>query len=230
MSLAARVLQEFMLTETMRFPLHGTADALGASASEPNADAFDSATDYELAQRTAGGEMRAFEEPYRRHHRRVYAVCLRMTRNAADAEDLTQMVFVNLFSKIGSFRGEAAFPTWLRRMTVNQVLIHFRKFSVRMERTTADGETPAQIGRGTANPAQMPIIERIALNAAVAQLPPGYREVFWLHDVEGYEHEEIARMRGCTIGTSKSQLHKARLKLRSLIRSEAPARRINNEG
>ena len=215
-----------MLTETMRLPLHATPESHDACADEPNASACESATDYELAQRSAAGEMRAFEELYRRHHRRVYSVCLRMMRNSSDAEDLTQMVFVNLFSKIGSFRGESAFATWLHRMTVNQVLIHFRKFSVRMERTTEDGETPVQVEQGTANPRQMPILDRIALDTAVAQLPPGYRAVFVLHDVEGYEHEEIARMRGCTIGTSKSQLHKARLKLRSLIRSQTPARRI----
>ncbi|MCA1594584.1 MAG: RNA polymerase sigma factor, partial [Acidobacteria bacterium] len=125
-----------------------------------------------------------------------------------------------LFRKIGSFRGESAFTTWLHRLTVNQVLMHFRKRGVRMEQTTDDGETPVQIVRGTEDPNRMPVVDRIALEKAVEQLPPGYRSVFLLHDVEGHEHEEVARMLGCSVGTSKSQLHKARMKLRTLLRQQ----------
>jgi len=178
------------------------------------------ATDYALAQRSAEGDMAAFEQLYERHHRRVYSLCLRMTTNAAEAEDLAQEVFIQLYRKIGSFRGESAFTTWLHRMTVNQVLMHFRKRGVRMEQTTDDGETPVQVAHGTSNPNQMPVVDRIALDKAIAQLPPGYRTVFILHDVEGHEHEEIARMLGCSVGTSKSQLHKARMKLRGLLRQQ----------
>ena len=178
-------------------------------------------TDFELAQQSAAGDMDAFEELYRRHFRRVYALCLRMMGNPTEAEDLTQEVFTNLYKKIGSFRGDSAFTTWLHRMTVNQVLMHFRKRSTRSERTTDEGETPVQIVLGTENPNRMPIIDRIALEKAIAELPLGYRTVFVLHDVEGHEHEEIASMLGIAAGTSKSQLHKARLKLRNLLKEQA---------
>jgi RNA polymerase sigma-70 factor (ECF subfamily) len=175
------------------------------------------AGDPALARRAAGGDMRAFEELYRRHNRRVYSLCLRMTQNVPEAEDLAQEVFVHLFRKVGSFRGESAFTTWLHRLTVNQVLMHFRKRKARDERTTDDGEVPEQTVLGTENAARMPVIDRIALDTAIAQLPPGYRSVFILHDVEGHEHTEVARLLGCSVGTTKSQLHKARLKLRRLL-------------
>src|SRR5438270_4960789 len=178
------------------------------------------ASDHALAQRAGKGDMSAFEELYRRHHRRVYSLCLRMTQNVSEAEDLAQEAFVQLFRKIGSFRGESAFTTWLHRLTVNQALMHFRKRSVRDEKTTEEGETPVQIVKGTENPNAMPVVDRIALDKAIAQLPPGYRMVFTLHDIEGHEHEEIARMLGCSVGTSKSQLHKARMKLRGLLRQQ----------
>jgi RNA polymerase sigma-70 factor (ECF subfamily) len=182
------------------------------------------ATDYELAQSASVGDIAAFELLYERHHRRVYSLCLRMTQNASEAEDLAQEVFIQLFRKIGSFRGESAFTTWLHRLTVNQVLMHFRKRGVRMEQTTEDGETPIQVVVGTGNHLQMPVVDRIALDKAISQLPPGYRTVFILHDVEGHEHEEIARMLGCSVGTSKSQLHKARMKLRMLLRQQTGLR------
>ncbi|HEY0406575.1 MAG TPA: RNA polymerase sigma factor [Pyrinomonadaceae bacterium] len=178
-------------------------------------------TDVALAQKSAAGDTSAFEELYRRHFRRVYALCLRMLNDPVLAEDLTQDVFIQLFNKIGSFRGDSAFTTWLHRMTVNQVLMYFRKRSTKSELTSGDDETPDQIVKGTENPDKMPIVDRIALEKAVQQLPPGYRAVFILHDVEGYEHEEIARMLGVAEGTSKSQLHKARLKLRNYIRQQA---------
>jgi len=179
------------------------------------------ATDLELAQRSAQGDREAFEDLYHRHFRRVYALCLRMLGNPSTAEDLTQEVFIHLFNKIGSFRGESAFTTWLHRMTVNHVLMYFRKSSTRSELLTIEGETPIQIVRGTENENRMPIVDRIALEKAISELPPGYRSVFILHDVEGYEHEEIGRMLNCSTGTSKSQLHKARLKLRDLLRRQA---------
>ncbi|HEX8423994.1 MAG TPA: RNA polymerase sigma factor [Pyrinomonadaceae bacterium] len=188
-----------------------------------NLQASDHSSDYALAQRAAGGDLGAFEQLYERHNRRVYSLCLRMTQNVAEAEDLAQEAFIQLFRKIGSFRGESAFTTWLHRLTVNQVLMHFRKRGVRLEQTTDDGETPVQIVAGTQNPNSMPVVDRIALDRAIGQLPPGYRTVFVLHDVEGHEHEEIARMLGCSVGTSKSQLHKARMKLRTLLRQQKTA-------
>ncbi|HLM01713.1 MAG TPA: RNA polymerase sigma factor [Pyrinomonadaceae bacterium] len=175
-------------------------------------------SDFELAQKAASGNMAAFERIYERYHRRTYSLCLRMTNSATEAEDLTQEVFIQLFRKIGSFRGESAFSTWLHRMTINQVLMHFRRRGVQNEKTTDDGEMPEQIVKGTENYNKMPILDRIAIDKAIAELPNGYRTVFVLHDVEGFEHEEIARMLGLSVGTSKSQLHKARLKLRGLLR------------
>lgn len=181
------------------------------------AETFDQGGDLQLAQLAATGDVGSFEELYRRHHRRVYSICLRMLQNPTEAEDLTQDVFVQLFKKIGSFRGDSAFTTWLHRMTVNQVLMHFRKRNVKLEKTTEEGETPEQIVMGTGNPDRMPIVDKIALQDAVDQLPLGYRNVFLLHDVQGYEHEEVAKILGCSVGTSKSQLHKARLKMRKLL-------------
>ncbi|HEX8161242.1 MAG TPA: RNA polymerase sigma factor [Pyrinomonadaceae bacterium] len=196
-----------------------------SSAREGSAEASPAgekaANDKELAQKAGAGDADAFEQLYRRHFRRVYALTLRMLGDPTLAEDLTQETFVNLFNKIGSFRGESAFTTWLHRMTVNQVLMFFRKASTRQELTTDEGETPVQIVRGTEDPNAMPVVDRIALQRAIAQLPPGYRTVFVLHDVEGYDHDEIARILEVSEGTSKSQLHKARLKLRTLLRQQS---------
>ncbi len=175
------------------------------------------APDFDLAQKAATGNISAFELLYERYHRRTFSLCLRMTGSPTEAEDLTQEVFIQLFRKIGSFRGESAFSTWLHRLTVNQVLMHFRRRSVKNEKTSEDGEIPEQTVPGTENQDRMPVLDRIALTRAVAQLPPGYRSVFMLHDVEGYEHEEVARLLKISVGTSKSQLHKARLKLRGLL-------------
>ena len=161
--------------------------------------------------------MEAFEEIYRLHHKRVYSICFRMVRNASDAEDLTQQVFIQLFRKLHQFRGESSFTTWLHRMTVNQVLMHFRRRLVKTEKITEDGSTPVRIVSGTENPSRMALIDRIALNQAISQLPTGYRMVFILHDLEGFDHFEIGKMLGCAVGTSKSQLHKARQRLRQLL-------------
>jgi len=201
-------------TQVLELPWSGVAGKAAVDAEPlPNSDR-------DLAKSAAAGDMVAFEELYRRHNRRVYALCLRMTRSVEEAEDLTQEAFIQLYRKIGSFRGDSAFSTWLHRLTVNQVLMHFRKRSVKMERTTEEGETPEQTVKGTENPNQMPVIDRIALDRAIAQLPPGYRTVFLLHDVEGHEHEEVARILNIAVGTSKSQLHKARMKLRSLLKQQ----------
>lgn len=215
-------------TETLEFPVWQDApetEKSGKAFIKTNsAINTKSAKDFELTQAAADGNMAAFEEIYNRHHRRVYSICLRMLQNATEAEDLTQDVFIQLHRKIGSFRGDSAFTTWLHRMTVNQVLMHFRKRNVKFEKTTEEGETPVQIVSGTANPLKMPVVDKIAIEHAIEQLPAGYRNVFVLHDVEGYEHEEVAKILGCSVGTSKSQLHKARLKLRKLLQKKAPPR------
>jgi len=217
-----------MTTDTLNFPVFHNSDALEsgeASGKGPIPEAkVAKASDFELAQSAAGGDMAAFEEIYQRHHRRVYSICLRMLQNAYEAEDLTQDVFIQLYRKVGSFRGDSAFTTWLHRMTVNQVLMHFRKRTVKFEKTTEEGETPVQIVSGTENPFKMPIVDKIALENAIDQLPAGYKNVFMLHDVEGFEHEEVAKILGCSVGTSKSQLHKARLKLQKLLKKKANPR------
>ncbi len=175
----------------------------------------DSFTDIELAAQLAAGDVAAFEQLYELHRRRVYSLCLRMVGNVTEAEDLTQEVFLQVFRKVGTFRGEAAFTTWLHRLVVNQVLMHWRKRGVRSEEVIEEGDVGS-----IARPHPLPLLDRIALEQAIQRLPPGYRLVFLLHDVEGYEHEEIAAILGCNVGTSKSQLHKARLKLRRLLQGE----------
>ncbi len=199
------------------FGFEKTADALFIS---PAADAvaFDAdAPDIDLCRLASSGNIAAFEVIYNRYTRRTYSLCLRMTSSQTEAEDLTQEVFIQLFRKIGSFRGDSAFSTWLHRLTVNQVLMHFRRRSVKNEKTSEDGEIPEQTVVGSANPGRMQVVDRIALKAAIAELPPGYKKVFVLHDIEGFEHEEVANQLGISVGTSKSQLHKARLKLRGLL-------------
>ena len=177
----------------------------------------ESATDFDLCKMASAGDLAAFELIYQRYHRRTYSLTLRMTNSQTEAEDLTQEVFIQLFRKVGSFRGDSAFSTWLHRLTINQVLMHFRRRSVKNEKTSESGDMPEQTVHGTSNPNRMPVVDRIALKKAIAELPNGYKNVFVLHDVEGFEHEEVARMLGISVGTSKSQLHKARLKLRGLL-------------
>jgi len=177
--------------------------------------------DYDLTQMAADGNLEAFEMLYTKYHRRAYSLCLRMTKSVSEAEDLTQEAFIQLFRKVGSFRGDSAFTTWFHRLTVNQVLMHFRKRSYKNEKTTEDGEVPEHLIPQPKGKANLPILNRIDINNAVGQLPPGYRSVFLLHDVEGFEHSEVARMLGVSVGTSKSQLHKARLKLRGLLMKQS---------
>jgi RNA polymerase sigma-70 factor (ECF subfamily) len=134
----------------------------------------------------------------------------------ADAEDLTQEIFIHLFGVVKSFKGEAAFTTWLHRVVVNHVLMHFRKLEHRKEEVIEEAnlipETQVAIQDNNVN-----AIDRITLNRAIAELPTGYRMVFILHDIGGYKHQEIAKRLHFTIHTSKSQLHKARLKLRQIL-------------
>jgi len=166
------------------------------------------------------GDLQPFEELFKLHHGKVYAVCLRMTGNPPEAEDLAQEVFVQVFRKLDTFRGESAFTTWLHRLTVNHVLMYFRKTSRRREHLTEDGEMPELTIKGRNVLTSIPLLDRLALDEAIVQLSPGYRAVFVLHDVEGLQHLEIANILGCSVGTSKSQLHKARMKMRCLLRQQ----------
>jgi len=176
----------------------------------------------ELIERAKQGDAQAFQALYDKHKRRVYSLCLRMTANTAEAEDLTQEAFLQLYRKIATFRGESAFSTWLHRLSVNVVLMQLRKKSlpvVSLEESTQGEEDTPKKDFGAEDLALAGSIDRLQLQKAVDDLPPGYRTIFVLHDIEGYEHNEIATLVGCSIGNSKSQLHKARLKLRDALRT-----------
>ena len=182
----------------------------------------DRPSEAEAIERAKQGDEEAFELLYHLHKRRVYSLCLRMTANTAAAEDLTQEAFLQLFRKIGTFRGESAFSTWLHRMAVNVVLMQLRKKGlplVSLEETIETEEESPKKEPGAEDVRLAGSINRLQLEQAIGDLPPGYRMVFLLHDVEGYEHNEIAEMVGCSIGNSKSQLHKARMKLRELLKT-----------
>jgi RNA polymerase sigma-70 factor (ECF subfamily) len=181
-------------------------------------------------ERARKGDADAFATLYALHKRRVYTLCLRMLGNVSEAEDMTQDAFLHLFRKLDSFRGESAFSTWLHRLTVNLVLMQLRKKGlqlVSLEDTInpSDEDSPKR-DFGTRDPILAGSVDRVTLERAVASLPPGYRLVFVLHDVEGYEHNEIAAMLECSTGNSKSQLHKARLKLRDLLRQQTDTQKL----
>ncbi len=192
------------------------SDPSGTTPS-PSSDAADVLT------RAQAGDHNAFAQLYSLNKRRIYSLCLRMVSNVAEAEDLTQEAFLQLHRKIATFRGDSAFSTWLHRLAINVVLMHLRKKGLplmsldeAMEPSYDDGP-----GRSFGAPdlSLAGSIDRLALERAVGDLPAGYRLVFVLHDIEGYEHNEIASMLDCSIGNSKSQLHKARLKLRDALRT-----------
>jgi RNA polymerase sigma-70 factor (ECF subfamily) len=178
--------------------------------------------DDDTLARAQGGDHYAFAQLYSLHKRRIYSLCLRMVGNTAEAEDLTQEAFLQLHRKIATFRGDSAFSTWLHRLAINVVLMHLRRkglavISLDEAMDPAPDEGP---GRSFGSPDLnlTGAIDRLALERAVGDLPAGYRLIFVLHDIEGYEHNEIATMLDCSIGNSKSQLHKARLKLRDALR------------
>jgi RNA polymerase sigma-70 factor, ECF subfamily len=179
--------------------------------------------DAELIKRAQEGDAYAFAEIFNAHKALIYSLCLRMTNNRAEAEDLTQDAFLQVFRKLNTFRGASALSTWLYRIAVNTVLMHFRKKSfsnVSLDEpcTKGNGDTkPFRREYGTKDYRLSGCIDRITLNRAIRELPEGYRTVFLLHEVEGYEHQEIAEFLGCSTGNSKSQLHKARVRLRELL-------------
>jgi len=170
------------------------------------------------------GDALAFERLYKTHCKHIYSLCLRMLRNMAEAEDLTQQVFLQLFRKIGTFRGDSSFSTWLHRISINAVLMYLRRKRPAenqmdsLDDTGSGGADPRESGK---NPLSMPaVIDRLNLKRAIRRLPAGYKRFFLLHDVMGYRHREIAEQLGCSIGCSKSQLHKARKSLRRLLQGE----------
>lgn len=178
----------------------------------------------EVIARAQQGDGAAFESLYHAHCKHVYCLCLRMLKNAAEAEDLTQQVFLQLFRKIATFRGDSSFSTWLHRISVNAVLMHLRRkrpadSQIESLDDTGAGSVDsgqiADIGNGAAG-----VIDSLNLKRAIRLLSPGYKRFFLLHDVMGYHHSEIAEQLGCSIGCSKSQLHKARKSLRRLLQGE----------
>jgi len=175
-------------------------------------------SDYELTQAIAGGTISGIGDLYERHRTKVYSLCLRMTGNVSEAEDLTQEIFLHLVRKAGSFRGESQFSTWLYRFTTNHVLMYFRTLTRRNQRFPYLVDE-LQATRSLKISVGSQLLDRLALDAALAKLPFGCRSVFLKIDVEGYNHREVAGLFGCSVGNSKSQLHKARRRLRKLLNS-----------
>jgi RNA polymerase sigma-70 factor, ECF subfamily len=179
----------------------------------------------EAIKQAKEGDPAAFERLYKKHSRHVYCLCLRMIKNQAEAEDLTQQAFLQVFRKIGTFRGDSGLATWLHRVTVNVVLMHLRRRKPAeilvedLDRHIVNGELPRELG--SEDKSMLGAVDRINLLRALRKLPAGYKKLFLLHDVIGYEHHEIAGLLGCSLGCSKSQLHRARRRLRRLLHGEA---------
>lgn len=174
-----------------------------------------------LVERAQAGDEHAFATLFQTHKKRVYSVCLLMTKDAAEAEDLTQEAFLQVFRSVGSFRGDSAFSTWLYRIAVNTVLMKLRRRKtpplVSLDEPVSAESPSLRRDVGTADLRLSGAVDRIALRRAMLELPEGCRRIFALHEVEGYQHHEIAKMLACSVGNSKSQLHKAKLKMRDLL-------------
>jgi RNA polymerase sigma-70 factor (ECF subfamily) len=170
-------------------------------------------SDAELAARCQAGDVEAFEVLYNRHAARLFALACRLA-GSGPAEDLLQEIFLLAHRKLGSFKGEAALGTWLYRLAINHCLDFARSRQARDGKLTEtlDGESSFVPAAARDTP-----IARIDLERAIARLPEGYREAFVLHDVEGFDHKEVARLLGIAEGTSKSQVFKARMKLRAML-------------
>jgi RNA polymerase sigma-70 factor (ECF subfamily) len=186
--------------------------------------------DEDLAGRLREGETTAYEELYRRHGPRLFNLAYRMTGQAAEAEDLVQETFLQVFRRIGTFKGDAALGTWLYRLSMNLCLDRLRSKAGRSDRQTSSIEDIREwrlAGRGSLDGS----VRKIDLERAVATLPDACRAAFLLHDVEGFEHQEVGRMLGISDGTSKSQVHKARLRIREfLLRGARVASRPSGSG
>ena len=176
--------------------------------------------DFDLVRRAQQGDSDAFASLFHAHKARIYSICLRMTNNTAEAEDLTQDAFMQVFRKLSTFRGDSALSTWLYRIAVNTVLMRFRKKALRQISLDQPYDHDARVVRreyGSKDDRLSGCVDRIALTRAIRELPHGYRTIFLLHEVEGYEHQEIAELLDCSVGNSKSQLHKAKLRIRELL-------------
>jgi RNA polymerase sigma-70 factor, ECF subfamily len=188
-------------------------------------------TERSLVLRAQRGDEQAFATLFQTHKKRVYSVCLLMTKDIAEAEDLTQEAFLQVFRCVGSFRGDSAFSTWLYRVAVNTVLMKLRRRKapplVSLDEPVSNESPSLKRDVGRADLRLSGAIDRIALRRAMQELPEGCRQIFALHEVEGYQHHEIAKMLDCSVGNSKSQLHKAKMKMRDLL---FPKRRVRRSG
>jgi RNA polymerase sigma-70 factor, ECF subfamily len=181
-------------------------------------------SDVALVRKAQQGDTDAFAALFNAHRPRVYSLCLRMTSNTAEAEDLTQDAFLHVFRKLSTFRGDSALATWLYRLAVNTVLMHFRKKKLHQVSLDEPSNQDTRIAKREYESVDKRLtdsLHRIALTRAIQELPAGYRTIFLLHEIKGYEHQEIAGILRCSVGTSKSQLHRARLKMRELLGSAA---------
>lgn len=205
---------------------HGKQNQLETSGPHQNeAVQASGMAETEIIQRAKKRDATAFEWLYKAHSRRVYALCLRMLGNVSEAEDLTQEAFLQLFRKIHTFRGESAFSTWLHRMAVNLALMRLRRRTHREVPLEGSREFPEASRQFSNEGGQVDLsltgsIDRVCLENAIEQLPAGYKLSIELHDIQGYKHTEIAKIMECSVGTSKAQLHRARRKLRELLREK----------
>ncbi len=177
------------------------------------------AADTELVERCLNGDLGAFEDLYRQYSTRLYNLAFRMVGNAADAEDLLQDIFLTVYRKLESFRGASALGTWLYRLGMNVCLDRLRSKAARQDQAT---DTLDERLSSTQIPSALAGVSRIDLERAIASLPEGSRAAFLLHDVEGFDHTEVGQMLGVAEGTSKSQVHKARLRIREFLHQPAP--------
>jgi RNA polymerase sigma-70 factor (ECF subfamily) len=211
-------------TPTPSLPRSRANGSGGEATGKPTTTQAPSAADAEMLARAQAGDHQAFAQLYALHKRRIYSLCLRMVGNVAEAEDLTQEAFLQLHRKIATFRGDSAFSTWLHRLAINVVLMQLRKKGLSLisldEAMEPNPDEGPSRSFGAPDLTLTGTIDRLVLEHAIADLPAGYRLIFILHDVEGFEHNEIASMLDCSIGNSKSQLHKARLKLREALRAQ----------
>jgi len=184
------------------------AGSLERSSSSEGEAAGDDASDVAAAM---AGDVRAFERVYRRHVARIHSTAVRML-GAEEADDATQDVFVRAWQRLGQFRGDSAFGTWLFRLAVNVMLSRREVVATRHKRHVDDAELVESLSSVESSPELS-----LDFQAAIARLPPGMRQIFVLHDIEGYKHDEIAAMLGIAQGTSKSQLHRVRMILRRYL-------------
>jgi RNA polymerase sigma-70 factor (ECF subfamily) len=208
-----------MVTSTRPVSLFNSTRALTLQIDRPTASMNPHLDD--VLARAQKGDPDAFSQLYWKHKKRVFSICIRMVHDFGQAEDLTQETFLQLHRKLATFRGESAFTTWLHRMAVNIVLMRLRKHALpadSLDQMMSDiPEEHVGRGFGTRDLRQVGVVDRLAIGRALASISPGYRTIYILHDIQGFEHREIASMQGCTSGNSKSQLHKARRALRGAL-------------